>query len=141
MTIQSTDVAKASIQLAISSREEEQELKARFAQRGIQSAAVDFGGDYLNSRPKIIERAIVAARREGIVPETHWGEGAVAGATKEALLQVSPRAEGFSVGGKIAIARSGEHLSVTVFLGVGMVHLNDVVIGIGHRSLYAERVK
>lgn len=140
MTIQSTDIAKASIQLAISSREEESEWRGKLAQKGIKSAAVDFGGNYLNSRQKIIERAIVAAKREGVIPETHWGEGAVAGATKEALSQVSPRAEGFNVGGKIAIARAGEHLSVAIFLGVGLVHLNDVVIGVGHRALYGESV-
>lgn len=137
MTIQSIDVAKASIQLAISSREEERILKVKFAEQGIQSAAVDFGGDYLSSRGKMIERAIIAAKREGVIPETHWAEGAVAGAAKEALSQVSPRAEGFNVGGKIAVTCSGEHLSVAVFFGLGLVHLNDVVVGVGHRSIYA----
>ncbi len=138
MAVQSLDVAKAAIRLALSSRDEENILKADFKNLGIKAAAVDFGGDYISSIRKIIERAIVAAKREGVIPETHLGEGAVAGATKEALAQVSPKAEGFNVGGKVAITFSGEHLSVAVFFGIGLVHLNDVVIGLGHRSFKAE---
>ncbi|HHX22998.1 MAG TPA: hut operon positive regulator HutP, partial [Thermoanaerobacterales bacterium] len=42
---------------------------------------------------------------------------------------------GFNVGGKIGIARCGEHLSVAMFFAVGFVNLNEVVVGLGHRSL------
>ncbi|AZR74640.1 hut operon positive regulator HutP [Anoxybacter fermentans] len=138
MTIESIDVAKAAIKLAISTRDEEKKLKEELKKSGIKAAAVDFGGDYFSSIRKIIERAIIAAKREGVIPDTHLGEGAVAGAAKEALAQISPRAEGFDVGGKIAITRSGEHLSVAAFFAIGLVHLNDVVIGLGHRSVYAD---
>ncbi len=134
--ITSVDVAKATVKLALSSREEENSLKTEFKKNNILAAAVDFGGDYITSIRKIIERTIIAAKREGVIPETHIGEGAVAGAAKEALAQISPRAEGFNVGGKIAICRSGEHLSVAAFFGIGLVHLNDVVIGLGHRSIH-----
>jgi len=34
---------------------------------------------------------------------------------------------------KIAIARRDEHLSVAVFVGVGLLHLDEVAIGLGHR--------
>jgi hypothetical protein len=40
-----------------------------------------------------------------------------------------------NVGGKIGIAKRGEHISVCIFLNIGLLHLDEVVIGIGHRSL------
>lgn len=139
MVFESSAVAKAAIRLAISSsREEENTLKEELRNQGIKAAAVDYGGDYISSIRKILERAIVAAKREGIVSDTHLGEGAVAGATKDALSQISPKAEGFNVGGKIAVARAGEHLIVAAFFGLGLVHLNDVVIGLGHRSIHID---
>ena len=50
-------------------------------------------------------------------------------------MQVSNRANAQNVGGKIGIARKGEHISVCIFLSIGLLHLDEVVIGIGHRSL------
>ena len=82
---------------------------------------------------KMIERAVVAAKREGVISDTHREEGAVAGAAHDAVCQVSEKAMGFSVGGKIGVARSGEH--VAVFFTVGLVHLNEVVVGMGHRAI------
>jgi hypothetical protein len=38
------------------------------------------------------------------------------------------------VGGKIGIARQGDHIGVAVFIGVGLLHLDDVAIGLGHRA-------
>ena len=64
-------------------------------------------------------------------------EGAVAGATHAALEQVKSKAMGFSVGGKIGIARYGEHLCVAIFMGVGVLNLNELCVGLGHRSLPA----
>ncbi len=57
------------------------------------------------------------------------------GATREAIMQVAAKANGLNVGGKIGIARYGEHLSVCIFMSIGLLHLNEVVIGIGHRSI------
>ena len=45
------------------------------------------------------------------------------------------KAAGFNVGGKIGIARYSEHLSVCIFLTIGMFRLDDVVIGLGHRAI------
>jgi hypothetical protein len=45
------------------------------------------------------------------------------------------KALGLNVGGKIGIARWGEHISVAMFFGVGFLNLNEVVIGLGHRSI------
>ena len=59
----------------------------------------------------------------------------VAGAAREALNQVTPKALGMSVGGKIGIARSGEHVAVAVFFNIGLGHLDEVCIGLGHRAI------
>lgn len=74
----SKDVARAAIRLALSvSREEERALKARYAELDIKVAAVDFGGEFLTSVMRIVECCVVAAKREGIIGETHHEEGAV----------------------------------------------------------------
>jgi hypothetical protein len=99
------------------------------------TAAVDVGGNLIESIPKIIERAIIASRRTGVIKECHVHDGAVAGATREAMMQVLTKASGLNVGGKIGIARCGEHLAVSIFMSIGLLHLNEVVIGLGHRSI------
>jgi hypothetical protein len=130
----SKDVVKAAIKMALTGdREEERLLKRDLFARGIKSAAVDYGGEFISSVTKIIERAVVSAKREGVIEESHLEEGAVAGAAREALTQVMPKAIGLNVGGKIAVARYGEHVCVAVFFGIGLLHLNEVAIGTGHR--------
>ena len=134
--LESTDVAKIAIKMALSTRSEEAELKQAFRNMNVKVCAVDFGGNLINSIEKIIERALVAAKREGIIKENvHVLEGALIGATREALSQVLQKAMGFNVGGKIGIARWGEHVSVAMFFGVGFLNYNEVVIGLGHRAL------
>jgi hypothetical protein len=135
MNNDSITVAKAAIEMCISSREEERQLEDRFKEKGILTVAVDVGGNINSSITKILERAIVASKRNGIIKDCHVHDGAIVGATREALLQVSQKANGLNVGGKIGIARSGEHLSVAIFMSIGVLHLNDLVIGIGHRSI------
>lgn len=63
---------------------------------------------------KIVERSVVAAKREGVIKDTHSDEGAVAGASREALSQIMPKALGLNVGGKIGVARYQDHVSVAV---------------------------
>lgn len=134
--MESTDVAKIALKMALSTRSEETELKQTFRNMNVKVCAVDFGGNLINSIEKIIERSLVAAKREGIIKENvHVLEGALIGATREALSQVLQKAVGFNVGGKIGIARWDEHLSVAMFFGVGFLSFNDVVIGLGHRAL------
>lgn len=135
MKNKTTDVAKAAIKMAISSREEEKDVSKLLLKDGIQGIAVDIGGNLINSIPKIIERALVASKKSGLIKDEHVYEGAVAGATREAIMQVSSKANGLNVGGKIGIARFEEHLSVCLFLSIGLLHLNEIAIGIGHRSL------
>ena len=99
------------------------------------AVAVDIGGNLISSIPKIIERALVASKRTGIIKDCHVHDGAIAGATRDALMQISLKANGLNVGGKIGIARQGEHISVCIFLSIGLLHLNEVVIGLGHRAI------
>ncbi len=136
MALGSKEVAKAAISLSLSStRDDEKTLKQIYSQKGILAAAVDFGGEFLSSVMKIVESCVVAAKRENLIGETHHEEGAVAGATREAVSQVSTKAFGLNVGGKIGIARCGDHLAVAIFFGIGLLHLNEVAIGLGHRVL------
>ena len=138
-TLTSIDIGRAAITMAISeNRQEEQELRQMMLQKGIQTVAVDFGGEFVPLIKKIIERAVVAAQRQGLVPSNHVGEGAVAGAARAALEQIAAKAVGLNVGGKIGLARHGEHLCVAVYLGVGVLHLNEVAVGLAHRSLPLE---
>lgn len=132
----SRKIARIAIEMAMTdTREQEKEFKAKFQHEGIQTAAVDYGGDFITSVNRIIERAVVAAKREGVIKEVHADEGAVAGATREALSMVMPKAVGLNVGGKIGIARQADHISVAVFFGVGLLHLDEVAIGLGHRAV------
>ncbi|HOA32324.1 MAG TPA: HutP family protein [Clostridia bacterium] len=134
--IGSKDVAIAALKIAISKdREEERNLKAFYQQSGVLTAGVDFGGEFISSITKIIERAVVAAKRESIIMDTHTEEGAVAGATREAISQLMGKAIGLNVGGKIGIARYGDHISVAVFFGIGLLHLNEIAVGLGHRVI------
>ena len=130
----SKEISRIAIQMALSkNREEEKSLKDEMLKLNIHTAAVDYGGEFISSVTKIIERAVVAAKREGIIKDCHIEEGAVAGAAREAVSQVMPKAIGFNVGGKIGIARYQEHICVALFFGIGMLHLNEVAIGLGHR--------
>lgn len=132
----SREVARAALQMAMSgTREEEAALKADFASKRTRCAAVDYGGEFVSSIMRMVERAVVAAKREGVIGDAHHDQGAVAGAAHEALSQVSAKALGLNVGGKIGIARAGEHVAVAVFFGIGLVHLNEVCVGMGHRAI------
>lgn len=129
----SMEVAKVATQMAISTREEEDKLKEDYKKEGILATAVNIGGNINESTTKIMERALVAAKRSNVIREEHLHEGGIVGATRDALMQIRERASGQNVGGKIGIARKGEHLSICIFLSVGLLHLDEVVIGIGHR--------
>jgi len=134
MMAQSKKIALAALKMAMTeSREEEANLKVSYLSLGVKTAAVDYGGEYVSSIRKIVERAIVAAKREGVIQETHGDEGAVAGATREALSQIMNKAIGLNIGGKIGVARQDDHLSVAVFFGIGLLHLDEVAVGLGHR--------
>ena len=130
----SKDISSAAIKIALTlDRHEEKQMQSDFLRNGIKTAAVDYGGEFITSVMKIVERAVVSAKREGVIIESHVEEGAIAGATREALSQIMPKALGLNVGGKIGIARYKDHVSVAIFFGIGLLHLNEVSIGLGHR--------
>lgn len=137
MQVGSKIVATAAIKMALSfSRQDEALLKKElFNEFGIRAVAVDYGGEFINSVGKIIERSVVAAKREGVIKEAHADEGAVAGATREAVAQIMTKAVGLNIGGKIGIARYKDHVSVAIFMGIGLLHLDEVAIGLGHRAV------
>ena len=132
----SKDISRIAIQMSLSeTREEERRLKEEFLKMGVHTAAVDYGGEFVSSITKIIERCIVAAKREGVIEDTHVEEGAVAGAAHEAFSQMMPKAMGLNIGGKIGIARYNDHICVALFFGIGLLHLNEIAIGLGHRAI------
>ena len=67
----SLEVAKYATEMAISSREEEEELKIELKRRGILVTAVNIGGNINESTSKILERALVASKRNGLIREEH----------------------------------------------------------------------
>lgn len=132
----SRDVSRAAITLALTtSREDENAKKQKLSAQGIRTAASDYGGDFVTSTMKIIERAVVIAKREGLIGEKSHEEGAVAGAAHDAVMQVMDKAMGLNVGGKIGVARAEGHVAVALFFTVGLVHLNEVCVGMGHRAV------
>ena len=132
----SAEVAAAAIQLSLTfDRESERAMRASLGEKGFRTAAVDFGGEFIPSINKIIERTVIAARREGVTDGSHLEEGAVAGAAREALSSIVNKAIGLNVGGKIGIVREGEHVGVAMFFRIGLLNLNEVAIGLGHRAL------
>lgn len=72
----SIEIGRAALKIAVTgSRSEEQRIKQELAEQGIRSTAVDFGGEFIPSIVKIVERAVVAAQRQGLVSDTHVGAG------------------------------------------------------------------
>jgi hypothetical protein len=132
----SKEVAKAALAMAMSStREDEKLLKEQLREREIRAAAVDYGGEALPSMRAIIERAVVAAKRELIIGDTHPEEGAIAGASREAMAQILTKAIGLNIGGKVGIARKGDHISIAVFFSIGLIHLDEIAVGLSHRAI------
>lgn len=131
-------VSRAALLMCLTqNREEERALKEKLLEEeDVRAAAVDYGGEFVTSIMRIVERAVVAAKREGvIVADEYKEEGSVAGAAHEALTQVMGKALGLNVGGKIGIARRGSNVAVAVYFGIGLLHLNEAAVGLGHRAI------
>ncbi len=132
----SKQIAKAAIELSMTEdRAEEMQVRNTLGEKGIKSVAIDFGSTMPDGIAKLLEKAVVASKREGVICDTHEEEGAVIGAAHEAIRQVVDKAMGLNVGGKIAIARYKCHVTVSVFFAIGLLNLNDVSIGVGHRVI------
>ena len=134
--LQSSDIGRAALRMALTeNRKEEQALRDELKEQDIQAVAVNFGGRFLDILPKIYESAIVAAQRQKVISDTHVGDGSVLGAVESAIDQVKIKALGMNVGGKLGIARWKEHLCVAIYIGVGVLHFNEVAVGMAHRAL------
>ena len=71
----SKTVSRAAIIMCLTrSREEEREMKQQFAREDVRAAAVDYGGDFLQAITRVVERAVVAAKREGVISITEYRE-------------------------------------------------------------------
>lgn len=136
MKLTGKEVAKAAITMAMSADiEEEKILKEDYKTKGIKTCAVNIGGNVINSIPKVLESTLVSAKRNNLVEDKHVYDGAILGATREALGVIVEKASGFNAGGKVGVARCGEHIVVCIFLSIGLLHLDEVVIGLGHRVI------
>lgn len=132
----SRNVAQAALKMVTAvDREEEKLFKEEFLKEDIKVAAIDYGGEFLTSISKIIEKAVAIAKRDNVIGDSHIEEGSLAGAAHEALAQIMNKAIGLNIGGKIAVARYEDHVAVAMFFGIGMLHLNEVAIGLGHRAI------
>ena len=68
----SKEIANAAIKIALTTdRNEEKQMQAEFSNKGIYTAAADYGGEFINSIMKIIERAVVSSKREGVISDSH----------------------------------------------------------------------
>ncbi len=56
------------------------------------------------------------------------------GAARDALMQVLERSNNLNVGGKIGLVRMGNDLAVCIYVSIGLLHLNEFAIGIGHQN-------
>ena len=131
-------VSRAALLMCLTqSRDEERALKEKLLrEEDVRAAAVDYGGEFVASVVRIVERAVVAAKREGvIVADEYKEEGSVAGAAHEALTQVMSKALGLNVGGKIGIARKGNNVAVAVYFEVGLLNISKAAVGLGHRAI------
>lgn len=133
---ESREVAQAALWMAATQDHAgEERLRQSLRRQGIRAAAVDFGGSYAQAVLQVVERAVVASKREGLIRPVHPEEGAVAGAAHEAVSAVVAKAIGLNVGGKIGLARKGQHLVVAVFCSIGLGHLDDVAVALAHRAV------
>lgn len=131
----SVEICRTALKMAISSRDEEKKLMQDYRKIGIKTAAVNVGGAMPQSRFKFIESALIAAKRNALIQDVHAHDGAVIGAMREAMSQIEAIINGLSVGGKIGLAREGEHLAVAIFLSVGILQFNEVITSVAHRSV------
>ncbi len=61
----SIDTGRMALELILTqTRDEEHELIKKFKNSGIIAVAVDFGGEFVKTIPKILESIVVGARRQ-----------------------------------------------------------------------------
>lgn len=129
------EISKKAIKMALTTREEEIELKKIYKESGIKSAAVNIGGKMPTITQKIIENLLVASIKNGLVQDNRLENGIVVGAVREVLIQLQNQINGFNVGGKVSILREGNDISVAIYLNIGILHLTEIAIATAHRAI------
>lgn len=130
-------VARAAIQLAMTAtREEETELKASLTEKDIVGAASDFGGTFVDSMMKMIERAVVAAKREGVISDTHREEGSSCWGQRTTRCAKSARKRwAFPSAAKSASPAPVSMWRSRCSLPWAWCISTEVVVGMGHRAI------
>ena len=68
----SKEIAVAAIKIALTSdRREEKLLQQEMSKYGISTAAADYGGEFINSVMKIVERAVVSSKEKELSAISH----------------------------------------------------------------------
>lgn len=130
------DIVRAAITIAITEDKMSEDMEiSKLKKQGIKVVALEIKGNFRDTTHIIIEKAIVASRENGLTEETHVEESAIAGAAREAIMHVAEKSSGLHGNGKLAICRYKEHLSVCIFMCIGLLNLNEVAIGLGHRAV------
>lgn len=130
------ETGRLALEVALTrTREDERILINKLNKNGILSVAVDFGGDFVKTIPKILESIVVGARRQHVIVEDYIEEAAVLGASRLALEQLKIKGIGCSVGGKASVVRCGENLCVAIYMQIGIINLDDMAIGLAHRAI------
>jgi len=130
------DIVRAAIALAITPDKTSEDMEIdKLKKQGIKVIVIDVTGNFRDSTHIIIEKAIIASRENGLTEETHVEESAIAGAAREAIMHIATKSSGVHGNGKMAICRYKENLSVCIFMCIGLLNLNEVAIGLGHRAV------
>ena len=132
----SIDTGRMALELILTqTRDEEHELIKKFKNSGIIAVAVDFGGEFVKTIPKILESAVVASKRKGVIVDNYVEEGAILGATRSALEQIKIKGLGWNVGGKVGIVRNGENVCVAIYMQIGIINLDEMAVALSHRAI------
>lgn len=132
----SIDTGRMELELILTqTRNEEHELIKRFKDAEILAVAVDFGGEFVKTIPKILESAVVASKRKGVIVDNYVEEGAILGATRSALEQIKIKGLGWNVGGKVGIIRNGENVCVAIYMQIGIINLDEMAVALSHRVI------
>jgi hypothetical protein len=129
-------LSRLAIRLAVTgSREEENLFREKLRQQHVESAAVDFGGQFPQVVSTVLEHMVVAARRQFVISSREEDYQAVVEAVFDALSSLSLRANGMNAGGKAAIVRGKHFVCAAVFAEIGLLHLSTVGVGVSHRRI------
>ena len=135
----SIEIGRAALRIAVTeNRTEEQRIKEQLAAKGIRSTAVDFGGEFMPSVVKNCGARRCCGAASGHCYGNPCWRGRCCRSCPRCFGAACDEGGRLNVGGKIGIARSGEHLCVAIYMAVGVLNLDELCVALGHRSLASE---